>query len=133
MDLGILPLEERIVLDATGAVEIETGLVLAHDEVRNLRDTVEENVETEAETAAAAALGQVHAVLAAGGAAPQSVYVETSSAPAIESREDDVAAWHDREGRFADDRLEVYWQGVGALLDDEGRLGLLARSREGKA
>lgn len=99
MDLGILPLEERIVLDAAGAADMGSSVMDGRYEPEE-RDLPDLRDGTETEEKAAGAVAQLRQTLAAEGAV-------------------DVTGNHPDAGAMEADF-------GGALLDDDGRLGMMA-------
>lgn len=175
MDLRITPLEERIVLDAAGAVdadgtqdnleqhEAESGSLwteAAVDDGALVLDAAADDSATDAaggegvhvlavsdsvtnaEDLAAAALDNVLTVLFDGDSSTPETILDAigdaldgeeadSIALATNARGEGGLALSDDvtvngESLFADSRLTAFWEGLGALLSEDGRIDLLA-------
>ena len=143
MNLGILPLEERIVLDAAGAVDVTGVDPLAAaaelpvpgadrtDAPREEDETARRAREGTAVLSAATIDGSGLAPLAGDGfgnpwhGAPErsDAEVDEAAVPAATA----ACAQADADASpFRDDRLAAVQDGINALLDDDGRLNLMA-------
>ncbi len=141
MNLSILPLEERIVLDAAGAVDVTGVDPLAAaadlplpgadrtDAPREEDETARRAREGTAVLSAATIDGSGLAPLAGDGfgnpwhSAPESDDADAATPPAAAAARAEADA---DASPFRDDRLAAVQDGINALLDDDGRLNLMA-------
>jgi hypothetical protein len=113
MDLQILPLEERIAMDAAGAMALGAFAFVPDEPVQAQEDPVPAAEAEPAESGARSAVDGLREVLGVPDEA-QSEDAETASGQG------------ERDPRFDDLRLQPLQLGEDALLDLDGRLDLMA-------
>lgn len=137
MNLGILPLEERIVMDAAGAVDLggaafaplpgEAPQGKQADEDAGPDETAERARRSTSVLAAQTIDGSGLPDAAASFADPWTATdTEADSRPAAPADDVRTAAPTAARDPFGDARLSAVQDGISALLDDDGRISLMA-------